>query len=74
LSQGLTAKTIEKYLDAEDAGRIINPMIADGQVHGGVAQGDDASRRAAYESPLCRRRPPPTTAQHVMTGRPNAWL
>ncbi len=24
---------------AEDAGRIINPMIADGQVHGGVAQG-----------------------------------
>ena len=23
----------------EDAGRIINPLIADGQVHGGVAQG-----------------------------------
>jgi carbon-monoxide dehydrogenase large subunit len=31
--------TVEKYLVAEDAGRIINPMIADGQVHGGVAQG-----------------------------------
>jgi carbon-monoxide dehydrogenase large subunit len=31
--------TIEKYVVAEDAGRIINPMIADGQVHGGVAQG-----------------------------------
>jgi carbon-monoxide dehydrogenase large subunit len=30
---------IEKYLVAEDAGRIINPMIADGQVHGGIAQG-----------------------------------
>ena len=30
---------IEKFLVAEDAGRIINPMIADGQVHGGVAQG-----------------------------------
>ena len=30
---------IEKYVVAEDAGRIINPMIADGQVHGGVAQG-----------------------------------
>jgi carbon-monoxide dehydrogenase large subunit len=28
-----------RYLVAEDAGRIINPMIADGQVHGGVAQG-----------------------------------
>jgi carbon-monoxide dehydrogenase large subunit len=30
---------IEKFLVAEDAGKIINPMIADGQVHGGVAQG-----------------------------------
>ncbi len=31
--------TIERFLVAEDAGRIINPMIADGQVHGGIAQG-----------------------------------
>ncbi|MEJ2376543.1 MAG: xanthine dehydrogenase family protein molybdopterin-binding subunit [Pseudolabrys sp.] len=31
--------TVERYLVAEDAGRIINPRIADGQVHGGVAQG-----------------------------------
>jgi aerobic carbon-monoxide dehydrogenase large subunit len=31
--------TIEKYLVAEDAGRLINPMIVDGQIHGGVAQG-----------------------------------
>jgi aerobic carbon-monoxide dehydrogenase large subunit len=31
--------TLLRYLVAEDAGRIINPMIADGQVHGGVAQG-----------------------------------
>ena len=30
---------LQKYLVVEDAGRIINPMIADGQVHGGVAQG-----------------------------------
>jgi carbon-monoxide dehydrogenase large subunit len=30
---------IEKFLVAEDAGRIINPMIAEGQVHGGIAQG-----------------------------------
>ena len=28
-----------KILVVEDAGRIINPLIADGQVHGGVAQG-----------------------------------
>jgi carbon-monoxide dehydrogenase large subunit len=30
---------IEKFLVAEDAGRLINPMIADGQIQGGVAQG-----------------------------------
>ncbi len=31
--------TVERFVVAEDAGRIINPMIADGQVHGGIAQG-----------------------------------
>jgi len=30
---------LENFLVAEDAGRLINPMIADGQIHGGVAQG-----------------------------------
>lgn len=30
---------ILKFIVAEDCGRIINPMIADGQVQGGVAQG-----------------------------------
>ncbi len=30
---------IQRYLVVEDAGVLINPMIADGQVHGGVAQG-----------------------------------
>jgi carbon-monoxide dehydrogenase large subunit len=30
---------VERFLAAEDAGRIINPMIADGQVQGGIAQG-----------------------------------
>jgi aerobic carbon-monoxide dehydrogenase large subunit len=30
---------LRQYVVVEDAGRIINPMIADGQVHGGVAQG-----------------------------------
>jgi carbon-monoxide dehydrogenase large subunit len=33
------AAKIEKFLVAEDAGRLINPMIADGQIHGGVAHG-----------------------------------
>jgi carbon-monoxide dehydrogenase large subunit len=37
---------ILKYVVAEDCGRIINPMIVDGQVHGGVAQGVGA---ALYE-------------------------
>ncbi len=30
---------LKKFLVAEDAGRLINPMIVDGQIHGGVAQG-----------------------------------
>jgi aerobic carbon-monoxide dehydrogenase large subunit len=30
---------IERFVAAEDAGRIINPMIVDGQIHGGIAQG-----------------------------------
>jgi carbon-monoxide dehydrogenase large subunit len=30
---------VERYVVIEDAGLLINPMIADGQVHGGVAQG-----------------------------------
>src|SRR6202166_3310918 len=37
---------IHSYLVVEDCGRIINPMIVDGQVHGGVAQGIGA---ALYE-------------------------
>ena len=30
---------IERYLVVEDAGRLINPMIVDGQIQGGVVQG-----------------------------------
>jgi carbon-monoxide dehydrogenase large subunit len=30
---------LERFLVAEDAGRLINPMIADGQIQGGVVQG-----------------------------------
>jgi aerobic carbon-monoxide dehydrogenase large subunit len=33
------AVRLERFLAVEDAGRIINPLIADGQVHGGIAQG-----------------------------------
>jgi carbon-monoxide dehydrogenase large subunit len=37
---------LEKFVVAEDCGRIVNPLIVDGQVHGGVAQGIGA---ALYE-------------------------
>jgi carbon-monoxide dehydrogenase large subunit len=35
--------TILRYVVVEDCGRVINPMIADGQAHGGVAQGIGAA-------------------------------
>ncbi len=31
--------TVEKYYVVHDCGRILNPMIVDGQVHGGIGQG-----------------------------------
>jgi CO/xanthine dehydrogenase Mo-binding subunit len=30
---------IQKYVVVHDCGRVLNPLIVDGQVHGGVAQG-----------------------------------
>jgi carbon-monoxide dehydrogenase large subunit len=30
---------IEKYVAVDDCGNVINPMIVDGQIHGGIAQG-----------------------------------
>ena len=33
------AIALQRYVVAQDAGRLINPMIAAGQLHGGVAQG-----------------------------------
>ncbi len=35
--------TIRRFVVAEDCGRIINPLIVDGQVHGAVAQGIGAA-------------------------------
>jgi carbon-monoxide dehydrogenase large subunit len=31
--------TIRKYVAVDDVGRVVNPLIVEGQVHGGVAQG-----------------------------------
>lgn len=39
IDPGTYQTRILKYVAAEDCGRLINPMIVDGQVHGGVAQG-----------------------------------
>ena len=33
------AVSVERFIVAEDAGRLVNPMIAEGQIRGGVAQG-----------------------------------
>ena len=34
---------VRRYVVAEDCGRVINPLIVEGQVHGGVAQGIGAA-------------------------------
>lgn len=36
---GTGTTTIEQFVAADDFGKIINPMIVEGQVHGGLAQG-----------------------------------
>jgi carbon-monoxide dehydrogenase large subunit len=43
--------TILRYVAVHDCGRVINPMIVEGQVHGGVAQGIGGSfyERLAYD-------------------------
>jgi aerobic carbon-monoxide dehydrogenase large subunit len=79
--------TVDKFLVAEDAGRIINPMIADGQVHGGIAQGignalleeiiyDDnggilTATLADYLPPTAREIPP-IELHHIETPSPNS--
>jgi carbon-monoxide dehydrogenase large subunit len=39
VDEGTGAVEIERYVIAEDCGRIINPAIVEGQVHGATAQG-----------------------------------
>ena len=36
---GTGAVVLRRYLVAHDCGKVINPVIVDGQIHGGVAQG-----------------------------------
>ena len=46
---------VDRFVVAEDCGRLINPLIVDGQVHGGVAQGIGA---ALYEEVVYDERGP----------------
>ena len=39
IDPGTGGVSIERYVVVEDCGVVINPLIVDGQVHGGVAQG-----------------------------------
>lgn len=43
IDPGTYGVTVTRYVVAEDCGRIINPLIVDGQVQGGVAQGIGAA-------------------------------
>jgi carbon-monoxide dehydrogenase large subunit len=52
------AVSLRRHIAVDDAGRIINPMIADGQIHGGVASGiaQALHEEVAYDedgNPLC---------------------
>jgi carbon-monoxide dehydrogenase large subunit len=52
----------EQFAVAEDCGKLVNPMIVDGQVHGGVAQGIGA---ALYEELIYDEQGQSTTASLV---------
>ena len=48
---------LERYIAVDDCGRVINPMIVEGQIHGGIVQGVG---QALWEARgLRRRRPAP---------------
>ena len=53
---------VERFFVAEDCGRLVNPLIVDGQVHGGVAQGIGA---ALYEEVIYDERGQITTGSLV---------
>ena len=53
---------VERFAVAEDCGRLVNPLIVDGQVHGGVAQGIGA---ALYEEVIYDERGQVTTGSLV---------
>jgi carbon-monoxide dehydrogenase large subunit len=81
--------TVDRFLAVDDCGPVINPMLARGQVHGGIAQGlgqallegaryDDEGRLAArdwttYAVPRAQHLPRLETA-HTVTPSPSTPL
>ncbi len=53
---------VDRFVVAEDCGKLVNPLIVDGQVHGGVAQGIGA---ALYEEVIHDEQGQITTASLV---------
>jgi carbon-monoxide dehydrogenase large subunit len=60
---------ILRYIAVDDVGRVINPMIVDGQVHGGVAQGIG---QALYEHAIYDERGNLVTGSLIDYTVPNA--
>jgi len=81
--------TIDKYVSVHDTGTILNPIIVDGQIHGGFAHGlgaalfeelvSDAAgnfQSGSFADYLCPTAPemPPVTIGHVVTPSPRNAL
>jgi carbon-monoxide dehydrogenase large subunit len=58
-----------RYIAVDDCGRVINPLIVDGQIHGGVAQG---VAEALYEEMVFDATGQPQTATLMDYGIPSA--
>jgi carbon-monoxide dehydrogenase large subunit len=49
IDEGTGEVTIDRYVIAEDCGRMINPLIVEGQVHGATAQGVGGALYEAHD-------------------------
>ena len=56
-----------RYVAVDDCGAVVNPLIVDGQIHGGVTQG---IATALYEEGALRRRGQPDDDEHDDVPRP----
>jgi carbon-monoxide dehydrogenase large subunit len=63
------AVTIDRFVAVDDCGNLINPKLAEGQIHGGVAQGIG---QALYESLTWDEDGQPTTASFMQYVVPRA--